>query len=58
MIKLIKNLFISLFQYRAIAKCKKQGHEFIPAGSCPFTGGTYITCTKCGVMDRINEKTN
>ena len=58
MIKIIKNFFKSLFEYKAISKCKKQGHEFVAAGSCPFTGGTYIVCTKCGVMEKTNEKIN
>lgn len=30
--------------------CKIKGHNFIDAGSCPFTGKTYIICSKCLIM--------
>ena len=41
-----------------IIKCKIQGHLFVPAGSCPFTGNTYNMCTICSKMipiDKIDE---
>lgn len=31
-------------------KCKFKGHEYVPAGSCPFTGKTYNICIKCTKM--------
>jgi hypothetical protein len=29
--------------------CKIKQHDMIDAGSCPFTGKTYVECTRCGV---------
>jgi hypothetical protein len=28
--------------------CKLKGHNFVDAGSCPFTGKNYAACLKCG----------
>jgi len=28
--------------------CKLKGHNFVDAGSCPFTGKSYSACLKCG----------
>jgi hypothetical protein len=28
--------------------CKIKKHNFINAGSCPFTGKSYNACTRCG----------
>jgi hypothetical protein len=37
--------------------CKIKGHDFsIDAGSCPFTGKSYIICQKCLRMKVKNEK--
>ena len=38
-----------------IIKCKIKGHQFIAAGSCPFTGKTYNACTLCGKMTEVAE---
>jgi hypothetical protein len=37
MVKKILSLFI----------CKIKNHNFIDAGSCPFTGKKYNACTRC-----------
>ena len=29
--------------------CKIKKHDLVNAGSCPFTGKNYNTCTRCGV---------
>lgn len=31
-------------------KCYFSGHNFIVAGSCPYTGSTYDYCDKCHIM--------
>lgn len=36
--------------------CKFKGHIFIDAGTCPFTGKTYIVCKKCLITKDKNEK--
>jgi len=37
--------------------CKITGHDFsIDAGSCPFTGNSYVICKKCLRMKVKNEK--
>jgi hypothetical protein len=37
--------------------CKIKGHDFsIDAGSCPFTGNSYVICKKCLGMKVKNEK--
>jgi hypothetical protein len=28
--------------------CKFKNHNMINAGSCPFTGKSYMTCLRCG----------
>ena len=38
MIKNIINYFI----------CKIKKHNMVDAGSCPFTGKTYMGCLRCG----------
>jgi len=35
--------------------CKFKKHIFVDAGSCPFTGKSYIVCTRCSRMV-TNEK--
>lgn len=30
--------------------CKFRGHILLDAGSCPFTGKTYVVCSKCLIM--------
>jgi hypothetical protein len=30
-------------------RCKVKGHLFVDGGSCPFTGKSYNSCTKCMV---------
>jgi hypothetical protein len=40
MVKKMLSLFI----------CKLRGHNFVDAGSCPFTGKAYNACTKCESM--------
>jgi len=29
--------------------CKVKSHNFVEAGTCPFTGKTYTACLRCGV---------
>jgi hypothetical protein len=29
--------------------CKIKSHNFVNAGSCPFTGKSYSACLRCGV---------
>lgn len=31
-------------------KCQFKGHTFEHAGSCPFTGATYMYCNTCNIM--------
>jgi hypothetical protein len=31
-----------------IIKCKIKSHNFVDAGSCPFTGKDYVGCLRCG----------
>jgi len=33
--------------------CKIKGHILANAGSCPFTGNTYLACTRCKVLKVI-----
>jgi hypothetical protein len=30
--------------------CKVKGHIFVDAGACPFTGNTYVGCTRCNTL--------
>ena len=30
-----------------LIKCKIKKHIFVDAGSCPFTGKTYVACSRC-----------
>jgi len=30
--------------------CKIKKHIFVEAGSCPYTGKSYVGCTRCGKM--------
>jgi len=29
--------------------CKIKLHDLVDAGSCPFTGKSYLACLRCGV---------
>lgn len=39
-----KTLFYKIKEFTI---CKIKGHDLIPAGSCPFTGTTYMYCKSC-----------
>jgi hypothetical protein len=28
--------------------CKLKSHNLVDAGSCPFTGKSYLACLRCG----------
>jgi hypothetical protein len=30
--------------------CKVKGHILVDAGACPFTGNTYVGCTRCNTL--------
>ena len=30
--------------------CRFKEHQLVPAGSCPFTGSTYVYCERCKAM--------
>jgi hypothetical protein len=30
--------------------CKFKGHIPVDAGTCPFTGNTYVGCTRCNTL--------
>ena len=36
-----------------IVRCKIKNHILVTAGACPFTGKSYNSCTRCGVMIAI-----
>jgi hypothetical protein len=31
-----------------IVVCKIKKHNLVDAGSCPFTGKSYVACLRCG----------
>ena len=33
--------------------CKFKGHILVDAGTCPFTGNTYVGCTRCNSLKVI-----
>jgi hypothetical protein len=33
--------------------CKFKKHIFVDAGACPFTGNTYVGCTRCNKIKSV-----